>query len=250
MSDSTGSRRRAARLALAALAAILMGTLAFPTAAHAQKESVRPGINDSFREPDLEQLLGRFERNGREIYDRRHDITAALELRPGMSVADIGAGTGFFARIFAEKVGPKGKVHAVDIAQDLLDHIDEQAKASGIENIHTVLGADRTPNLKPNSVDVVFICDTYHHFEFPFDMMEAIHTALRENGRVVIVDFKRIRGVTSDFSIEHVRCGKGTVMDEVQDCGFTFEREVPIMDEQYLITFVKRPHDFEKHRIR
>jgi len=237
---------RITRVSLAVMALVLVPLAA---GASAQKESVRPGINDSFRDPDIERLIGRFERNGREIYDRRHAITGALQLRPGMAVADIGAGTGLFTRMFGEKVGPKGKVYAVDIAQEMLDHIDAEAKEAGLDNVHTVLGEDRTPNLEPNSVDVVFICDTYHHFEFPFDMMEAIHGALREGGRLVIVDFERIRGVTSDFSIEHVRCGKGTVMDEVKDCGFTFDLEVPIMEEQYLITFVKRPHDFEKHRV-
>lgn len=219
--------------------------LALAVPADAQEKSVRPGVNKSFEDAEVEKFIDRFERNGREIYDRRFDILDALELKPGMSVADIGAGTGFFARMFAEKVGEKGSVYAVEIEQNFLDHIDESAEKAGIENIVTVLGEPRTPKLEPNSVDVVFICDTYHHFEYPFDMLQVIHAALREGGRLVIVDFERIKGVTSDFSIGHVRCGKGTVTDEVKDSGFTFEREYPFMKEQYLITFRKRPHTFD-----
>ncbi len=221
----------------------LLWALAGP--ASAQEESVRPGINKSFEDPDVKEFIERFERDGREIYDNRLKILETLGLEKGRSVADIGAGTGFFARMFSEKVGPTGKVYAVEIAQNFLDHIDEKSKEAGIRNIVPVLGDDHSPKLPEGSVDVVFICDTYHHFEYPFDMMESIHRALRPGGRVVIVDFERIKGVTSDFSIEHVRCGKGTVTDEVKDSGFDFVREVPILKTQYVIVFEKRPHEFK-----
>ncbi len=240
---ATRSSGLAGRALFALVTAITLGFFALDTSA--QEKSVRPGINDSFEDAEVERFIERFERNGREIYDRRFDILNALELKPGVAVADIGAGTGFFAKMFSEKVGEKGKVYAVEIEQNFLDHIDEMAEKAGIENIVTVLGEPRTPKLEPNSVDVVFICDTYHHFEYPFDMLRVIHAALREGGRLVIVDFERVKGVTSDFSIGHVRCGKGTVTDEVKDSGFTFEREYPFMKEQYLITFRKRPHTFD-----
>jgi len=211
----------------------------------AQEESVRPGVNDSFKDAEVERFIERFERDGREIYDKREKIVGALELGPGMNVADIGAGTGFFSRMFAKRVGTEGTVFAVEIEQNFLDHIEEKAREAGIENIRTVLGTDRSARLPKDSVDVVFVCDTYHHFEYPFSMLRSIHETLRADGRLVIVDFERIKGVTSDFSIEHVRCGKGTVTDEVKDSGFDFVREVPILDSQYVIVFRKRPHDFE-----
>lgn len=224
----------------------LFAIMAFAGAGVAQEKSVRPGINDRFKDADVERLIKQFERNGREIYDNRLAIRDALQLKPGMAVADIGAGTGFFAMLFADVVGPKGVIHAVEIDQNYLDHIAENAAEGGLKNIRGVLGEGRDPKLEADSVDVVFICDTYHHFEYPYDMLRHIHDALRDNGRLVIVDFERIRGVTSKFSIEHVRCGKGTVMDEVKDSGFVFEREIPLMKEQYVITFRKREHKLDE----
>ena len=84
----------------------------------AQEKSVRPGINDRFKNADVEKLIEQFERNGREIYDNRLAIRGVLQLKPGMDVADIGAGTGFFTMMFADVVGPKGMVYAVEIDQN------------------------------------------------------------------------------------------------------------------------------------
>ena len=92
-------------------------------------------------------------------------------------MADLGAGTGLFTHLFAERVGPKGKVYAVDIGPAFLKHIAKQAKRLGQERVvKTVLGhTSIRPNLLPGSVDVVFICDTYHHFEHPQKMLDSVH---------------------------------------------------------------------------
>src|SRR6478609_1442370 len=88
-----------------------------------QEKSVKPGINDPFKDPDVKDFLTKFEGESREIYSQRKAIVAAVGLKEGMSVADVGAGTGLFTRLFAKEVGPKGKVYAVDIAQKFLDHV-------------------------------------------------------------------------------------------------------------------------------
>ena len=95
--------------------------LIFPAAA--QEQSIRPGINRHFEDPDWQQWVNTFERPGREVYDRRHAIVAASKVRPGMTVADIGAGTGLFTRLFAPAVEPKGTVYAIDIASTFIDNI-------------------------------------------------------------------------------------------------------------------------------
>jgi predicted methyltransferase len=208
--------------------------------ANAQEQSVKPGINDRFKDPDVEALIQTFEADGRAIYDNRNKIVSALKLKRGMEVADIGAGTGFFSRMIAEKVGKKGTVYAVEIAQGYLDHIEEAAAEEGLTNVKGVLATDRSSQLPAESVDVVFTCDTYHHFEFPYDTLESIHKALRPGGILVIVDFERIEGITDEWALGHVRCGKGTVTDEVKNAGFDFVKEVPVMEDQYLIKFRKR----------
>ena len=155
---------------------------------------------------------------------------ATLALAPGQAVADIGAGSGLFTRLFADAVGPTGTVYAVDIAQKLLTHIDEQAKKTGRTNIRTVLGTDRTTNLGAASVDVVFISDTYHHFEYPQATMRSIRAALRPDGQLVIIDFERIEGQSSDWILNHVRAGQAEVIREIETAGFrrtapsTFQR--------------------------
>jgi ubiquinone/menaquinone biosynthesis C-methylase UbiE len=158
-----------------------------------------------------------------------------------MDVADVGAGTGFFSRMFAEEVGPGGTVYAVDIAASFVRHIAKLARETGLENIEAQVCTPRSVELPEESVDLVFICDTYHHFEFPFDTMASIHRALRPEGRVVIVDFERIVGISNDWTLNHVRCGKGTVTDEVKDSGFDLLSEQDLgMEGQYVLIFQKR----------
>lgn len=223
------------RVASALAVSIVFGSVVF-----AQEQSVKPGINDHFENPNVDRFVMIFEGESRAIYKYRHEIVAALALEPGMDVADVGAGTGFFSMMFADEVGKKGKVFAVDIAENFVEHIRVAAKEMGHKNVKPIVCTERDVTLKKNSVDLVFICDTYHHFEYPFDTMASIHEALRAGGKVVIVDFERVKGIHSDWTLNHVRCGKGTVTDEVRDAGFDFVEEVPIMEDQYVIVFRKR----------
>src|SRR5688500_12336685 len=101
----------------------------------AQEKSVRPGINDPFKNPDVKKFVETFEGESREVFAKRDQIAAAVGLKPGMDVADVGAGTGLFSTIFAPQVGPMGKVYAVDIAQKFLDHVDKLNKKAGVSNV-------------------------------------------------------------------------------------------------------------------
>ena len=157
-----------------------------------------------------------------------------------MEAADVGSGTGFITLLMAREVGPDGKVYAEDIAQQPLDLITTRAAEQGLSNLETVLGTHRSTNLKPASVDLLLACDAYHHFEYPEDMLASIHQALRPDGRFVVIDFERVKGISSKGRLEHVRCGKGTVTDEVKDTGFDFVEEISMMKEQWIRKFKKR----------
>lgn len=222
------------------LVLMLVPILGFGVFAEGQEQSVRPGINKNFEDPDVDRWVNRFEIESRAVYKHRNEIVAALELREGMDVADVGAGTGFFSRMFAAEVGPSGTVYAVDISKNFVEHIKKSAKEEGLKNLKAVLCDDHSTKLKKNSVDLVFVCDTYHHFEFPFDTLASIREALRKEGRLVIVDFERVKGVSTDFAMGHVRCGKGTVTDEIKDSGFDYVKEVPMMEEQWIRVYKKR----------
>jgi ubiquinone/menaquinone biosynthesis C-methylase UbiE len=206
----------------------------------AQEQSLRPGINDSFETPKVTEWVERFESEGREVYDKRDQIVAACGIAPGMVVADVGAGTGLFTRLFAEATGSDGHVFAVDISDEFIDNILKQADASGTTNIEGVICAVDDVKLAPNSVDVVYICDTYHHFEFPYKTLASIHKALRPHGRVVLVDFERIEGTSSDWIMGHVRAGKQVVRQEVENAGFKLLEEKPaLLTENYVLIFEK-----------
>lgn len=96
--------------------------------------------------------------------------------------------------------------------------------------------------LPPSSVDVAFICDVYHHFEFPGDTMRSIHRALSKDGRVIVIDFERIPGVTREWTINHVRADKATFINEIQDAGFELiaERKIQGFKDNYFLEFSKR----------
>lgn len=203
----------------------------------AQEESIRPGINKPFENPDVENWLARFERDDREVYTRRDEIVSVLNLEPGMDVADIGAGTGFFTMLFAQKVGPDGIVYALDIAENFITHISEKAEELGLGNVRGIVNPADSTTLAPTSVDVVFLAHTYHHFEYPFKMLESIRSALRPEGIVVLIGFERIEGVTAKFVLNMVRAGKGTFTDEFKNAGFELIEELPFSKKHYILKF-------------
>jgi predicted methyltransferase len=209
----------------------------------APEQSVKPGINTEYLRPDLDpsQWVERFEREGREIYEQRREIVAAARIRPGSVVADIGAGTGLFTPMLAEAAGPRGKVYAVDIVPAFLELIRSRAERAGIKNIETVQGTERSVELPPNSIDLAFICDVYHHFEYPQSSLASIHRALRRGGEIFLIDFHRIPGVSSEWILNHVRAGQETVTAEIEAAGFKKVEELPLLQDNYILRFRKEP---------
>ena len=205
--------------------------------------SVEPGINDRFVDPalDINEWIGRFEIESREVYSARLRVLKACEVRPGFRVADIGAGTGFYSRLFAEAAGEEGWVYAIDISPKFLEHINREVQQAGVSNLTSVLGSDRSIRLPPNSIDVAFICDTYHHFEHPESTLASIQRALKPGGMLVVIDFNRIPGKSREFIIGHVRAGKEVFQAEIVEAGFRFvdEVQVPEFQENYLLRFRK-----------
>jgi 2-polyprenyl-3-methyl-5-hydroxy-6-metoxy-1,4-benzoquinol methylase len=226
---------------VAAAAAILAVTAG---SAEAQRSTITPTaleLNKRF-DADVEQWADRFEHEGRGIFDNRYRILDEMNLQPGKHVADIGAGTGLMSRLIAQRVGPNGIVYAVDIAKNMVDHIAKTAAEQNIANLKPVLGDVKSPKLAPQSVDTVVIIDSYHHFEYPKEMLAEIRQALRPDGMLVLVDFKRVEGVSAPYILQMVRAGQGTFMDEFKDAGFDLvERQDDFMPENYLMKFKIRP---------
>lgn len=214
--------------------------LLVPSLLFAQDKSVNPGINKPFENPDVEQFIGRFENEGRDAFDHRTEIVKAIGLKPGMAVADIGAGTGLFTRLFGKQVGPKGSIFAVDIAEKFVKHVELTSQKAGLKNVVGVVCKPDSVNLPPASIDLAFICDTYHHFEFPTKTMRSIHQALKPEGQVILIDFHRIEEVSREWTLGHVRAGQEVFTKEIVVAGFRqVEEKKGLLDESYFVRFEK-----------
>jgi ubiquinone/menaquinone biosynthesis C-methylase UbiE len=211
----------------------------FPFIGQAQEKSVKPGVNKPFENPDPRAFIERFEREGREVFDERRAIVAACKIQSGESIADIGAGTGLFTRMFAEAVGSGGQVYAVDIAQSFVEHIVRTSREQGRHNVKGVVCKPDSVELPKESVDIAFICDTYHHFEFPEKTLRSIHQSLRPGGRLILIDFDRIAGVSPGWILDHVRADKQTFAKEIVAAGFELADEVNLMKDSYFLRFEK-----------
>jgi ubiquinone/menaquinone biosynthesis C-methylase UbiE len=224
--------------------AVILGTLVLVTlltcSAQAQKESVKPGINKPFENPQVAAFVERFEKEGREIYDKRDEVVAACGIKEGMAIADVGAGTGLFSRLFAAKTGTKGRVYAVDIAAKFVDYVKQTSLQQGLTNVIGVVCKPDSVELPPESVDLVFICDTYHHFEYPQSTMASIAKALRPHGVLCLIDYQRVAGVSSAWVLGHVRAGKEVFRKEIEDAGFEFVEEVKLFQQNYFLKFRKK----------
>ncbi len=231
---------RAART-LAPVVALLAALLATACSTPPSETSVRPGANERFLDPalDVDEFVQMFEGESREIAVHRAAILARLDLRSGMEIADVGAGTGLFMEPFARAVGPTGVVYAVDISPGFIEHLTDRARDEGLDQVRPVLCPEDSVGLPADSVDLVFVCDTYHHFEFPMTTLASIRSALRPGGRLVIVDFERIPGTSRDWVLGHVRIGKAETVAEVTAAGFEYTGELPVdgLAENYMIAF-------------
>jgi len=207
----------------------------------AERPAVGPGMNSYYRDADVEQWRGIFEHAGREVFDRRFEVVEALDIQPGMRIADVGAGTGLYTLLFARAVGPTGRVYAVDISASFIKAIGERAAEAHLDNVMPVLNDQQGTKLPPDSVDLVFLADTYHHFEYPGAMLASIHQALSPGGTLAIIDFRRVPGVSNPWVLSHVRADRRQVMKEVEDAGFRFVDEPLRLRGNYFLRFRKPP---------
>lgn len=203
--------------------------------------SVRPNVNERFLDPALnvQEFVEVFETESREIALLREELADCLQLQAGERVADLGAGTGLFMDPLCKRVGPSGLVWALDISKAFIQHLEQRADELELDMLRAQLVSDKSVDLEPNSLDAVFVCDTYHHFEYPASVLSSLRSALRPGGRLVIVDFERIPGSSRAWVLRHVRCGKAQTRAEVEAAGFVFDAEVPIegLTENYVLRF-------------
>ena len=206
---------------------------------YAQQPAAHADINRHFVNPVFDDWVARFERRGREIYDRRYRIIQASAVEPAMVVADIGAGTGLFTRLFAPRVAPGGKVYAVDISETFVKNILRTSREQGLANVEGIVNTPREASLPDHSIDLAFLADTYHHFEYPQSMLASIHRALRDNGRLVVIDFRKDPRISSRWVMGHVRSNREGVIREIEPAGFRLVADMPLLRTNYFLIFEK-----------
>jgi ubiquinone/menaquinone biosynthesis C-methylase UbiE len=191
-----------------------------------RKEHDPNGIGKFYMGREIAEVMGHLaagwlERPEREKEEQTSKLMDALKIRPGDVVADVGAGSGYFTFRLADKVGPKGKVLAVDIQDEMLDLIRKKMKATKTSNVEPVLGTVEDPKLPAEGVDLILLVDAYHEFDHPYEMGEAMVKALKPGGRLVFVEYrledpkvpikpvhkmteKQVRKEMAIFPLEHV----------------------------------------------
>ena len=178
--------------------------------------------------------LVRPEREAEEAPDAALD---AIGIPRGATVADVGAGVGYFTWRLAERVGPSGKVYANDIQPEMLDLLRKNMAARHLTNVETVLGQEDDPRLPPGRIDLVLLVDVYHEFSQPQKMLEKIRESLKPDGRLVLLEYRK-----EDPSIpirpEH-KMSVSEVRAEVQPEGFRFEKNLDTLPRQHILIFRK-----------
>jgi len=178
------------------------------------------------------------ERTERESEESPTRAVALLGLKPGMTVCDLGAGTGYYAVRMARLVGPEGRVYAVDIQPRMLELLDKRLASAGIKNVLPTLGAESETNLPPGSQDMIVLVDVYHEFSKPQEMLRTIKTALKDTGRLVLLEFRK-EDRSVPIRLEH-KMSLAEVKAELEPEGFQIEKVLDTLPWQHLIFLRKK----------
>jgi cyclopropane fatty-acyl-phospholipid synthase-like methyltransferase len=179
-----------------------------------------------------------FDDPARDAWQRPDELVAALGLRPGMVVADLGAGTGYLSRRLAGAVGPDGTVLAVETEPNLVAYLRDRAEREGTPNVVPILASRDNPRLPRGHVDVMLVLDTYHHLDDRRTYLRALRRFLTPAGRVVVVDWQK-RELPVGPPPEH-KLAREQVVDEMQASGWTLVAEPDILPYQYVLVFAAR----------
>ena len=181
----------------------------------------------------------------RDTKQKPRELVEAMNLRPGMKVADVGTGVGYMLPYLSHAVGPTGQVFGEDIAQDFIDKARVLSSTTGLKNVKFVLGNDHDPNLPGGILDAVLVLDAYHHFDFPQEMLKGIRESLISDGKLYIVDYyKRPNAMgagSGDRALQHIRLDQDDVIKEVEDNGFKLvSKHDHVPGSQYVAVFQRR----------
>jgi FkbM family methyltransferase len=225
---------------------LLFSILLFSTSLMAQERYViRPGdpngINKWYMGRQIAQVMSHFgidwlEREEREMEENTSQLLKNLAVKPGMVVADIGAGSGYHSTLLSKMVG-NGKVYAVDIEPEMIAYLNERIKQEKLSRIVPVLSTEKNVALPENSVDIILLVDVYHEFSFPYEMALSMRSALKPGGKLVLVEF-RTEDPTVPIKTIHKMSERQSVK-ELKAAGFIFEQNISTLPWQHCMVFTK-----------
>ncbi|HTQ55310.1 MAG TPA: methyltransferase domain-containing protein [Bryobacteraceae bacterium] len=213
--------------------------IAFCTALCAQ---VATDANAHYQTADQRKSIAAMLGNpDRDATERPQELTDAMGLKPGMTVADIGTGVGYMLPYLSRAVGPSGHVVAEDIFDDFLDAARKHSAADKLSNVTFVKGTETDPRLPAGGVDVILALDSYHHYNYPGKMLAGFTRGLRSGGRLIVVEYyKRPDAMPGGNAMKHIRLDEPDLVREVEQNGF---REISehehIKGSQYMVVFEK-----------
>jgi predicted methyltransferase len=229
--------RRRQHLAICAAMLVLGGMASAADPRPAGKASDRATASHSFE--DVEYWSKVFDDPTRDAWQKPSELIAALALRPGQTVADLGAGTGYFSRYLADAVGPDGTVLAVEVEPTLVVHLRQRAEREQRATVVPVLGSMDNPRLPAGGVDLIFIADTYHHLDHRQRYLPRLRRALRPGGRVAVVDWKP--GKLPEGPPPDHKLPPEQVIEEMRAAGFQLEDNLNVLPYQYVLVFSQTP---------
>lgn len=178
---------------------------------------------------------GWLERDERATEERPDLLIDALSLRPGMTVADIGAGTGYFSWRIARQIGPTGRVLAVDVQPEMLVLLDREMGKRKVTNVRSVLGTTTDPNLPAGRVDLAVMVDVYHEFDHPREMLAAIARSLAPGGRIVFVEY-RGEDPAVPIKVMH-KMSVAQIRREAEAAGLVWRETIETLPWQHVVVF-------------
>lgn len=178
--------------------------------------------------------LDRSERESEEHPDQALD---AIGIKPGMIVADVGAGTGYITLRLARRVGPSGRVYANDIQPEMLRMLRQNAAKAGLHNIETVLGSESDPKLPENALDLILLVDVYHEFSQPQKMLEKMRVELKPDGRLVLLEYRK-EDPSIPIKPEH-KMSVAEVRTETEAEGFHLAQVLETLPRQHILILTK-----------
>lgn len=199
------------------------------------------GINKWYMGRQIAHVMNHYgidwlERPERQVEENTALLLKDLDLKQGMNVADIGAGSGYHSRLISQRIG-NGKVYAVDIEPKMISFIDQSIKEEGISNIITVLGTETSVQLPVSSIDMMLLVDVYHEFSFPFEMGTSMYRSLKPKGKLVLVEF---RSEDEEIPIKSIhKMSESQAKKELKAAGFRLERNIGNLPWQHCMVFVK-----------